>query len=521
MAKEVLELEVQSNLGDVVKQTEKLDNATKKGKKGFKGIGTAIKGVGLALKAAGIGLIVAALAKFTELLSSNQSVLNTFRTAMTSLTIAFNDLFNYIADNIGVVQGYFKIIFENPLSSIQSLGTSIQDNLLNRFNSILEYYKSIAETTTKLWSGDFPGALESAKEALSNFVDVGTGIPDTVEKLKTNFDAIIPTVTNYTKALLAQAAALTAAELAAQLAEVQFATLNAENLKAAEIQRQIRDDVSKTFAVRIAANEKLSKILKKQSADQKAQLDIQLDAAQKRFDLDPKLIENQLALARAKLALLELNETITGQESEQLTNKVALEEELRLGREQSLAEGMSAQKRELEELRLAYEEKKRLADKSGVDTVAITKTYEKQKAQIVAAGVSAQLGAYSSLTGALGKLAGDNKELAVATAVMDTYAAANSVLKDPTLVGPARWASAAAVIVTGLANVRAIMQTEVPGGGGGGGGSAPATPAPQMMSGAFDISGGVAPEAMKAFVVTDEMSSSQAQLANIRRRATI
>ena len=65
------------------------------------------------------------------------------------------------------------------------------------------------------------------------------------------------------------------------------------------------------------------------------------------------------------------------------------------------------------------------------------------------------------------------------------------------------------------------MQTEVPGGGGGGGGSAPATPAPQMMSGAFDISGGVAPEAMKAFVVTDEMSSSQAQLANIRRRATI
>ena len=58
-------------------------------------------------------------------------------------------------------------------------------------------------------------------------------------------------------------------------------------------------------------------------------------------------------------------------------------------------------------------------------------------------------------------------------------------------------------------------------GGGGGASAAPATPAPQMMSGAFDISGGVAPEAMKAFVVTDEMSNSQNQLANIRRRATI
>ena len=59
------------------------------------------------------------------------------------------------------------------------------------------------------------------------------------------------------------------------------------------------------------------------------------------------------------------------------------------------------------------------------------------------------------------------------------------------------------------------------GGGGGGGGAIARPPAPQMMSGAFDISGGVAPEATKAYVVTDEMSNSQNQLANIRRRATI
>ena len=64
---------------------------------------------------------------------------------------------------------------------------------------------------------------------------------------------------------------------------------------------------------------------------------------------------------------------------------------------------------------------------------------------------------------------------------------------------------------------------------GGGGGSAPppppspdaGIPAPQMMSGAFELGGGIAPEAQKAFVVTDEMSNSQDQLANIRRQATI
>ena len=69
------------------------------------------------------------------------------------------------------------------------------------------------------------------------------------------------------------------------------------------------------------------------------------------------------------------------------------------------------------------------------------------------------------------------------------------------------------------------MQTDVGGGGGGGGapGGADAggAPAPQMMSGEFQLGGGVEPEAFKAYVVTDEMSNSQNQLANIRRRATI
>ena len=68
-----------------------------------------------------------------------------------------------------------------------------------------------------------------------------------------------------------------------------------------------------------------------------------------------------------------------------------------------------------------------------------------------------------------------------------------------------------------------IISGGKPGGGGGGGGgrAASATPAPQMMSGQFELGGGIKPEPVKAFVVTDEMTNSQDQLANIRRRATI
>jgi hypothetical protein len=83
-------------------------------------------------------------------------------------------------------------------------------------------------------------------------------------------------------------------------------------------------------------------------------------------------------------------------------------------------------------------------------------------------------------------------------------------------------------IQAGLAGAFSAVQiqkilsgTPAQSGGGGGGGIAPQTPAPQMMSGAFELGGGIAPEPVKAFVVTDEMTNSQNQLANIRRRATI
>ena len=513
--KEVLEMEIKSNTGDVTKDVEQLDKATDKAAGGFGGIGRAIKGVGTAIKAAGIGLVVGLLAKMMEVLSKNQKVLDFFNTGMTALSIAFNDLFSYIENNVGAITGFFKDIFENPAEKIREMGTAIKEGLIDRFNQALEVMGLVARSFGQLIKGEFSQAFDTIKEAGRETIDVFTGVDDSYEK-------VADTIVKYTKSTIDQAKAITETTKAAERAAVEFAKLNAQYLKDAEVQRQIRDDETKTFEERIAANKELDKILAEQQAAQKEQIQLQIDAAQAQFDINDSN-ENFIALEEQKVAMLELEETITGQLSEQKTNQVALEKELLETQNELRAEGLSGIERELSELESSYKQKLDMARKSGVDTTAITKQYEDQKDQIVAAGVANQISAYSALTGALGKLAGENKALAVAQAIMDTYAAANSVLKDPTLIGPARFVSAAAVIATGLANVRSIMQTEVPGGGGGGGGSAPTaqTPAPQMMSGAFQLSGGQAPEAMRAYVVTDEMTNSQNQLANIRRRATI
>ena len=511
MAKEVLEMEVKSNIGEVTKDTKGLTTESEKASKGVGGIGKAFKGMGTAIKAAGIGLVVGLLAKLMEVFSKNQKVLDTFNTAMTALSIAFNDLFGFISNNIGTVTGYFKELFEDPSVKIKELGTAIKDGLVVRFNEFLEVLGLVGKAFGQLIDGEFSKAFDTIKEAGVQVVDVYTGVDDSLEK-------ITETIVKYTTETLKQADAITQTAKAADRAAVQFAMLNAQFLKDAELQRQIRDDETKTFEERIEANNKLNTILEEQQKLQREQVQIGITAAQQQYDINASE-ENFIALQESKVAMLELEETITGQLSEQKTNQVSLEKELLETQKEVRAEGLSGLERELQELQDAYDLKLEMARKSGEGTVAITKQFEKQKTDLVQANVNEQLEAFSGLAGALSALAGDNKALAIASAVIDTYVGANKAFAQG---GVAGFATGAAVIAAGLNNVRTIMATDVPSSGGGGGSvAAPSTPAPQMMSGAFDISGGVAPEATKAYVVTDEMSNSQNQLANIRRRATI
>ena len=134
----------------------------------------------------------------------------------------------------------------------------------------------------------------------------------------------------------------------------------------------------------------------------------------------------------------------------------------------------------------------------------------------------------------LTKIAGEETEtgraLAITATTIDTFQSAQASYRSLAgipVVGPVLGGiAAAAAVAMGLKNIAAIRGANSSGGVGGGGGggniSAPAAqPAPQMMSGAFEMTGVVEPEPLRAFVVTDEMTSSQNQLANIRRRATI
>tara|TARA_R100001530_G_scaffold127423_1_gene96630 strand:- start:31 stop:1695 length:1665 start_codon:yes stop_codon:yes gene_type:complete len=548
-----IEAEVKSNIGDVskgidktakstkdlAKQTDKLDGATKKGAKGFKSMATAAKGFGLALKAAGIGLVIALFASLKEALERNQTAMNGINTVLTTVSTTFNqvvdvlvDVFDWVTKSSDrfnglskVIQGLMTLALTPLKLSFYSIKLGVQQASLAWEKSwlgggdegkIAELRISIAETKQDI--------LDVGEAAITAGKDIVNNVGDAVSEIVAIGEVAVDGISKINiKANYEQAQATTAAKNSAKLAEAQIQGLIEKNDLLAEKQRQIRDDETKTFAERIAANKELADVLDKQEVEMLKLADTRIAAAKFELDQNKDNIDLQVAYIQTLNDRAGVEAQIAGFRSEQLTNEVALNKELLESQNEILAEGMTGLERELEELEASYKLKLDMARKSGMATTAITKQYEAQKEQIVASGVNAQLGAYSALTGALGKLAGENKEMAIAQAVIDTYAAANAVLKDPTLVGPMRWISAAAVIATGLANVQQIMQTEVPGGGGGG--SVPAanteTPAPEMLSGAFTLGGGVKPEPMQAYVVSDDITNNQDKLAAIRRRATI
>ena len=128
----------------------------------------------------------------------------------------------------------------------------------------------------------------------------------------------------------------------------------------------------------------------------------------------------------------------------------------------------------------------------------------------------------SGLSG-IGALVGESskagKAIAVANATIDTFAGANKAIAQGGIIG---LASAVGIIATGLANVRSILQTDIPGQSGGG--TAPATP--EVVDNTVPVAptfGAITADAppVQAFVVESDVSSSQALQNDLNLQATL
>jgi hypothetical protein len=331
MAKKVvLQVEVDAS-GAVkgVKQVEKkvdeigkkADDSAKKASNSFKEMATNMaKSLGI------IGLIAGAINLIKDAFMSNQKVMDVFNAVMGTISTIIRDFFNFVFDNAGKVVDFFKQIFENPLESIKALGQAIVDNLIERFNSLLDTFGYLGEALSKLFSGDFSGAWESVKKAGKESIDIITGVNNTVDKTVEVINKATDAVTEYVKGVYDQNKALVEAQNQAKLAAAQQARLSEQYDREAELLRQRRDDERNSIVERIKANNDLKETLDKQEKAMLAAANAQVRAAQLNYNLN-KTIDNQVALTQALANVDGVRAKIAGLRSEQQMNDLALNKE--------------------------------------------------------------------------------------------------------------------------------------------------------------------------------------------------
>jgi hypothetical protein len=582
--------DAEKNLGKVVNQFEGLGEEANKSikniekgvdaaSKSTKSLSAGFKSAGLALKAMGVGLVIEAFNILKDLFQSNQVIADKFGTAFKALSIAFNDFFNYINKNAGGIVDFFKNIFENPVESLKQFGQLIKENIIERFNSALEVAGFMADALKKLFKGDFAGALASVKEAGKEMVDVFTGVDDTVGKVGDLANA----AANYAKETFRSAEALQAQENAALRAVAIQAGLVEQYDRQAELQRQIRDDDTKSIQERIKANDELAKVLDEQEKAMLAQANLQVQAAANQYRLN-KSIENEVALIEANNNVKGVQAQIDGLRSEQKSNEIALNKESNelLQSEIDTRNELSIKAKEFEEqqetdaiaklerqkellelqqeLDLADLERKKLLYKEGtqarqdaeneyllkqqeIQQALTTNEKEQTAARITIAEAERKakednINAVSNLLGNIASLLGEQtaagKAAAIAQATISTYQSAvqsYQSLSGIPIIGPALGAAAAGVAVaSGIANVKKILAVKTPNGGGGG--SAPTATAVQAPNAPqFNVVGNTgvnqiaqtlgSQQPVQAYVVAGNVTTAQSLNRNIINNATL
>ena len=365
---------------ELSKSQTRLAKASNKVKTGAQNAGRGFRVLGGAMKAAGIGLIVAVVAKLTQAFSQNQAVMDGVNKIFKTISIVFQEITTAISSSfqevskmnggfkstVAVVTGLMNIALAPLKLLFDSIKLTIQSAMLAWENSFLgdgdtkkikELNKEIKNTKESI-AETAKETVDSAKDVGKNFSGMITEVSDFAEKATDKVKDV------NIKAAKESANAIVELRKEVELAEVQLQGLTLQYQNQAETLRQQRDDTRLSIEERIKANEKLGEVLRKQTQEELALAQKKLNLAQKELALNPQNIENQKALQQAKNGILEVEERINSQRSEQRINEAALQRE----REENIAKlreiGMNEVEREKLEAEQKLEEQKKLINKT-------------------------------------------------------------------------------------------------------------------------------------------------------------
>jgi chromosome segregation ATPase len=441
---------------------------------------------------------------------------------------------NDVQKSLGKVIPTIKLMFGTIKAGILSTGIGA---LLIAFGTLTTYFTSTKRGADQL-SVIFAGLGAVVNVLRDRVVKVGESLFNIFDQpfIKTLKD-IKSAFTGITTEMTIEAAVMMNLETrvkALRDAEVEFTVQRAETRKEIEKARLLAEDETKTQEVRIAAL-KTALDLETKTVDKELELakekvaiqEKQQTTAENKAEADKKLADLRVALINTETKSLRLQKRVQ-------TEINQLEKEIQAERSERLRELKRLDKERTGELTLMRDIETEMTDKFVQDSkkkanaaLALFNTersLDKKRVESKKDINNQILSATGSFAGALSSLAEDNKQLAAAGALIDTYAAVQQVMSDKTIPSTVlKFITAGSVLASGLANVKRIFSVDV--GGGSSGGSTPSmsegTPAPEMLSGRFELTPSTEQQPVQAYVVTDSLTDNQNKLAYIRRRATI
>jgi len=501
--------------------------------------------------------------------------------SVSSATENFDALGKVLGGIIKVVLSPFKFAFYGISLAVQEaqlmweksfFGDGDPETIKELNLAILETKSNIVDVAkeTAKAAGEI---VDNFGEAITEVTEIGTQVVDGLKEV--SIEAAIETAkTNQ------------ALKKSAQIAAAESRILLEQYDRQAEVQRQIRDDETLSIEERKKANDELLVILEKQETEMTKNAKLVKDAAQAQFDLTGKT-EDYVAVLEAEAEVQAVAATVTGFKSEQQVNNNALVKEateltnakleseslLSIEQKRFNAEQIEDELARLEALKEvdileAEQESLRLqaiVDNANAGTQAkidaqialnqfteqseqtsVTRAKQIADAKIKISDAEAQAkkdnldktaSVLENFSNIAGKETAAGKAFAVAAATINTYRGVSDALAATTITPfetALKFANAAAIGISGIANVKKILSVKTPPvSGGSASPSGSPTPAPLSVPPAFNIVGASgtnqlasaigeqSQQPVQAFVVSSEVTTAQELDRNIIDEATI
>jgi len=178
----------QKEVKETSKATNEMGNSLDKATGGvvskFKGIGASIKGVvtgfkslRVAIIATGIGILLIAIVSLQQAFTRSEEGQNKWAKALFIVGNVVAEYLDLLAD-----LGEFIIgVFENPQQAIKDFAKLIKENIVNRFNGILELIPKLGTAISLLFEGKF---VEAGKVAIDAAGKITTGLDSVTDSIQ-------------------------------------------------------------------------------------------------------------------------------------------------------------------------------------------------------------------------------------------------------------------------------------------------------------------------------------------------